>query len=65
MWESDKKTRKRDIQAGDHKDARKRQDSMTDKHETQVVKRVHNRPEPKRNFLSVKIILAFMFLKSK
>ena len=52
MWESDKNTRKHHIQesqevspflVGDHKATRNRQDSMTDKHETQITKRTNKR----------------------
>ena len=52
MLESDNNTRKHHIQerqevspfqAGSHKAARNRQDSMTDTHETQITKKIHKR----------------------
>ena len=49
IWESVKNTRKQESQqvspllAGDHKVVRNRQDSVTDKHETQITKRIHKR----------------------
>ena len=52
ILESDKNIRKRHIQesqevipfpTGDHKAARNRQNSITDKHETHITKRIHKR----------------------